>query len=133
MTYLSFHPSLIDINPKPFSPAKNGPNFWGSGWEYKSPQSGFSGPWPLNRDFEKTEITTQIFGRSHFEFLLWLLPEGAFETLTAPHPCRYFTWMHAYRHNSSADFCGRNFPGNGNNNRDDRAPPVSCELSRKRA
>ena len=89
-------------------------------------------PKPLNSICQRrTEITSQIFGRSHFEFPLRLLPERAFETLTAPHRYRHFMWMHAYRHNSSAGFCGRSFPGSGNNNRDDRAPPVSRALPRK--
>ena len=87
----------------------------------------FSGKNPRNI----YEIRSQIFGQSHFVFPLRLLPERAFETLTAPHPYRYFMRMHAYRHNSSAGFCGRSFLGIGNNNRDDRAPPVSCELSHR--
>ena len=77
----------------------------------------------------KTEVTCRISGRSHFEFPLLLPPERAFETLTAPHPYRSLMWMHAYRHNSSAGFCGRSFLDSDNNNRDDRAPPVSRELA----
>ena len=80
---------------------------------------------------EITEISCQIFGQFYFESLLWLLPWHAFETPTAPHPYRHLMWMRVYRQNSLAGFCDQNSLGIDNNNRGDRAPPVSRVLSHK--
>jgi len=73
---------------------------------------------------QDTEIRCQIFDRSQPEFPLRLLPDRAFETLTAPDPGRSLMLMRVFRHNSSEGSYDRDSPGTGNNSRADQAPPV---------